>query len=108
MAATKTPEVKMATAKRMRDQVDWDLKFEVGVIGLDSEYVTGGEAITFVGFRAVIGVWMQPRGGYVFDYTDGKVKVYATSGLSGVALTEVASSTDLSSISDIPYHAFGT
>ena len=108
MAATKTPEVKMATAKRMRDCVDWDLKFEMGVIALDSEYVTAGEAITFVGLRAVVGVWLQPRGGYVFDYIDGKIKVYSTSTTVGNPLTEVASSTDLSAISDIPYIAFGT
>jgi hypothetical protein len=106
MAATKTPEAKMATAKRIRDVADWDGKMEMGVIALDSEYVTGGEAITFVGFRSVVGCWIQPRGGYVMDYTDGKVKVYV-SAVSDAVMVEVASSTDLSALSDIPYIAFG-
>ncbi len=108
MAGVKTPDSRLGTAKRMRDAADWGAKIEFGTYAFDSEYVTDGEAFSTEGFKEVVGVWLVPRSGYIFEYSSaGLVLVYEQSSNVSGALTQVASSTDLSGLSDIPYLAFG-
>ena len=108
MAGVKTPEPHLATAKRIRDISDWGAKIEWGTYAFDDEYATGGEAFTTEGFKSVTGVFFQPKGGYVFDYT-GSNKVIAYGQASNVlgALTQIAASVDLSALSDVPYMIVG-
>ena len=87
-------------------------KIEFGTYAFDAEYATGGEALAFtaVGWKAnpVVCVF-EPKGGYVFEYdrTNGKVKAMGQTSNAIGALVEIASSTDLSALSDVPYLAFG-
>lgn len=87
-------------------------KIEFGTYAFDSEYATGGEALDFtaVGWKAnpVICIF-EPKGGYVFEYDRANGKVMAKGQTSNAvgALVEIAVSTDLSALSDVPYLALG-
>jgi hypothetical protein len=113
MAASKTVNVSFNTNASMASALSKGLRFEFGTIALDSEYPTGGESLTiFANTEAVV---CQPRGGYVFDYdkANSKLLAYQSDNGNSVAsgtvtpLVQVAASTDLSALSDVPYIAFG-
>lgn len=110
MALTKTRYTIFQTQSSLQNALARGVKFEVGTLAMDSQYATGGEAITFPDMaRQVMAVIIQPKGGYVFDYDIDNKKVIAYMQSSNVAgaLTQVASSSDLSSLSNVPYVAFG-
>lgn len=110
MALTKTRYTIFQSDSSLQNALARGQKFEVGTFALDSEYATGGEAITFPDMpKQVMAVIIQPKGGYVFDYdiTNGKVIVYGQASNVLGALTQIAASVDLSALSNVPYVAYG-
>lgn len=81
----------------------------MGTVAMDSSYVTGGETLT-APFRmgTIKGAFISPRSGYVFEYDVANAKVIAyRGGTADTVLNQVASGTDLSALSDIPYFVWG-
>ena len=110
MALTKTRDVAFGVQSSLQNALAMGMKLEVGEMAFDSEYATGGEAITFPDMpRKIMAVVIQPKGGYVFDYdrTNAKVIVYGQASNVLGALTQIAASVDLSALSNVPYQAWG-
>ena len=110
MAVTKTTSASLNTNKSLNSFLARGGGFDTGTIAFDSSYISnGGESLTF--FNNTKGVFIQPKGGYVFDYdiTNSKVIVYYGNydlGSDGV-LIEVPTGTDLLGLSAVPYFAVG-
>jgi len=113
MAASITWNPSLNTNLTLNSGLSKGLKVGFGTFAMDSEYATGGESLTI--FNNTECVLAQPRGGYVFDYdiTNSKMKaLYCDNNATVAASTptnfvEVASSADLSALSDVPFVAFG-
>ena len=112
MAASITWNTGLNTNLRMVSGLSKGLKFGFGTFAMDSEYATGGESLTI--FNNTECVICQPRGGYVFDYDITNSKMIAYEANDGTvaastqsALKQVASSTDLGALSDVPFIAIG-
>ena len=109
MAGTKTPSKSFNGVSTLAEALARGMKVEVGTYAFDSEYATGGEAMAFNSFNTVAYVNAANRGGYSFEYdaTNKKLKAYNPSTGSATPQIEVASSTDLSALSDVMYWAVG-
>lgn len=84
-----------------------------GTFNLDSSYPTGGYPINSVFdlFQQVAGVLVAPTAGYLFDvdYTNKKLKVFHFNypAASAGAAVEVPNGTNLSSVTDVRWFAWG-
>lgn len=113
MAITKTPTTRHGGQASLLGNMANNLAIETGEIAFDTSYAFGGESLTFPGFASVACVQISPRGGYLFEYdvANSKVKVWKTQGATatGVSavLKETATATNLGSLSDVAYVAFG-
>lgn len=88
------------------------MRVVTGQIDLDNSYPTGGEAVTSIAdkFSEVLGVFIAPKAGYVFeyDYINEKVIAYwVDTTVDGAAMAQVANTTDLSAVTDIRFFAWG-
>lgn len=90
--------------------------FWTGTIAFDSSYATGGESLDFTSagldmFRTVLGVLVETKSGYLFeyDYTNKKVKAYRFDydAVADGAAIEVANTTDLSAVTGVRVFAWG-
>jgi hypothetical protein len=79
---------------------------EFGVITFDSSMPSTGESLTF-NMRKVVSVNINPYDGYVFEYDRVNSKVFAYKQSSNVNGALAAFSGDLSSLSNVPYDAWG-
>lgn len=81
------------------------MKLVTGEIDFDTSYTSGGEALDLTSFlpKKVKGVFIENKGGYVFeyDYTNYTVKAIDSSG------SEVAGGTDLSAVTGVRFIAWG-
>ena len=84
----------------------------VGTIAFDSSYPTGGEAIDLSGNERVEYIQCNAQGGYVFVFEQNDQKLLAYYGDNNNAadgpLIEVPNTTDLSSLTAIPFIAVGS
>lgn len=113
MAATKTVSTRHGGQVATLGNMANNLAIETGEIAMDTTYPTGGETLTFPGFASIACVQISPRGGYLFEYdvANSKVKAWkcknaAATGASAVFI-QAASGTNLGSLSDVAYVAFG-
>lgn len=108
MALTKTINTGVGVQQSLQGMLARGMKIEFGEIAMDSSYPTGGEAITFPAFKSVAAVFIQPKGGYVFDYDIDNAKVLAYyAATSANPFNQVSNTADLSALSNVPYLAIG-
>lgn len=80
--------------------------FFVGTATMSSSYTAGGETPAWPPLmQEVVYVQLQPKGGYVFSYEGGKIKVYRQTATTG-ALAEVPAGTNLSTVGEVPFVVF--
>ena len=89
-----------------------NVKILTGQIGFDASYPIGGEAMDLSDyFTKVLGILFENKNGYVFeyDYANAKVKaMYADyDAAADGALIEVANATNLISVTDVRFIAWG-
>lgn len=110
MAIAATPATRHETLYDFNANVVHGLKVQVGTIAFDSSYISnGGESITFAGMTTPMAVWLPIASGYGFEYVVAtkKIKAYGCSSGASAAMNELATGTDLSGLSQVPYIAFG-
>lgn len=83
-----------------------------GTIAFDASYPTGGESLlnSQLGLDTVTSISVFPTNGFVFQYRPDPtftVRVYR-SGTADAVLNEVTAATDLSSLTAVPFEAFGS
>lgn len=78
-----------------------------GNFDCDASYPTGGYAVN-LGLKAVGQVFIESQGGYIFAYnhSTGKIQAFDQTTTAG-ALPEVASATNLSSVTKVGFMACG-
>jgi len=106
MALTKSYDLPRA------ERISRNVGIVTGKISFDSSYPTGGESLDLTDrLQTVLAVFIENKSGYIFeyDYTNKKVKAYYGNydQTSDGALTEVANTTDLSSITNVRFVAYG-
>lgn len=84
-------------------------RIEYGTVAFDSQYATGGESVSLPGFKEIVYLAAGPKAGYVFEFDqeNSKLKVLEVSGATSDVLVQVASSSDLSALTSVPYLAIG-
>ena len=111
MAISVTPNARLGTAYQDKSFMNSAGKRWIGLLTMDSSYVTGGEtlAASSLGFSVVGHVTFGEAEGYSLEYDISASKVLAryTNTGANVAMMEVTSGTDLSPLSAVPMMAWG-
>ena len=104
---TITPDQQSDPQYRMDGFIARGVKMRMGSVALGS-YVTGGIPMVF-SMNSTSIVIVPPQAGYNFSYdnTNEKLLAYVSGGDTNDVQVEVADNTDLSSLTDLPYVAFG-
>lgn len=90
-----------------------DVKVVLGTVTFSGSYATGGETVdlpaSWGGVKSVIAMFLNPTGGYVFEYVDStkKVKAYRQTAATS-ALVEVAAAVNVGAVGAVPFVAFCT
>lgn len=97
----------------VRRTVIGNMRMIIATVDFDSSYPTGGESLTptDLGLNNIEFIMAEPNSGYVFqyDHTSQKLKAYYGNydQSSDGALTEVANTTNLSSVTGVRVIAIG-
>lgn len=102
----------VATVDGFDSQVIGTLKATLRTLSFDSNYPTGGEALTAadLGLSTVVFATIQSRAGYVFEYDIANSKILAywvDTSTDGAAMAEVADTTSLAALTGARIMAWG-